>query len=203
MSYCLALDMIKKTYDNNSLILSLGESPCKLVFAQSLFYNNITTKQLISDYKNIPEIIEFQYLPLSNVRHYGKPLTTAKNIMGHNGEAIYSCMGVSNDILDIYLQHFMNHKLDPKSIIENKMDKFITVDRVESYKSICSYIFIYFSMAIKQNLSDEQKIILINKFKIVGFNGSYEDDPQVIIKCNRHTREFIAIVLEKILGIEK
>ena len=207
MVYWLALDIIKKHYENNSLILSLGESPCKLVFTQSLFYNN-AIKASISEYKNMPENIEFQYVPLSDIRHFnvGSPLEKAKTVLTVTGEQIYNSMSISPTALTKYEIHFNNHGIDPISIINNIKDKFITVDRVESYKSICSYIFVYFSIA-KNNLTEglitiKQINILINKFKIVGFEGYYNKTAAIAI-CNKNTIEFISILLQTKFSINK
>ena len=209
MTFCLALDIIKKHYENNSLILSLGESPCKLVFTQSLFYSNQITNELISQREDIPKNLTFQYLPLSSIVSnrmfkkyidgYDYPIVMFKEDVNVND--IYNSIKISENILDIYLQHFINHKLDPKNIINNTKDKFITIDRVETYKSICVYIFIYFSMAQKQNLTYQEKIILMNKFKIVGFDGSY-NTPETTAQYNKNAKKFIAIVLQENLKID-
>ena len=195
MAFCVAFDIIKKCYKDDSLVLSLGESPSKLVFTQSLFYNNPKIDGLMKT-KGIPKNIEFQYLPLSYLRHI---LTERFDISRTDTDTVYEKMFISENTLDIYLQYFMTNVIDPKSIIKKKKN-FIIIDRVESYRSILSFIFMYFKLAKMQKLAEKDIKILIKKFKIVGFDGNY-DEENIIKAYILSTKNFITCVIFNEFGI--
>ena len=196
MAFCVAFDIIKKCYKDNSLILSLGESPSKLVFTQSLFYNNPKIDELMKT-KGIPKDIEFQYLPLSYLRNI---LTERLDISKTDTDTVYEKMFISENTLGIYLQYFKTNHIDPKTIIYNDKENFIIIDRVESYRSILSFIFMYFKLAKMQKLSEKEIGILIKKFKIVGFDGNY-DEENIIENYIANTKNFIICVIYNEFGI--
>ena len=72
--FYLSLAIIKK-YESNSVIIALGESPMKLVFSQSLFYDDPDAKLLMKD-NGFPEELSFKYFSLSKLSYFVDKIKT-------------------------------------------------------------------------------------------------------------------------------
>lgn len=204
--YYLSLDIIKKNYSSNSTIIGIGESPMKIIFTQSLFYEDNFMKSQIEKSGNFPINLSFGYFPISGLSELSKKMygnshnldydlyykdnsissiekeeiksKIAKNIILTLNRNIYSA--------DDYLEYFSSFKLDPKSIIESSQSKFIFLDRGERFNSCRTFIYLYYRMFLLQYPESSEthfanKQIFIQKFKVVTFDGNYDNENNIDI----------------------
>jgi hypothetical protein len=177
--FYLSLIIIKKYYRSNSYIISLGESPSKIVMAQSFFYKDTETYEKIKSEGSYPFDLTFQYFPISKLRVYTSREFGELNFISRlSEESIDNIIkGIDerlNDLsIDKYLKYFEKYSFDPKNIIQTDKN-YIFLDRAETYSSILALLYIYSKMIIKQGLTPVQINKFLNQFKIVGFDGDYD-----------------------------
>jgi hypothetical protein len=192
--YCLfylSLYIIKTYYKSNSYIISLGESPSKIVFSQSLFYQDTDIKSFIK-LNGYPDNLDFIYFPISNLHKiinddydYSDDYSDYDDydyndddiLLTLNVQDIYTKINtkLSEDIMNKYFIHFKKFNLDPLYIINNDKN-FTFIDKTETFKSFFILLVIYKRMIELQHVTNEQKLIFINKFKCVGYNDDYYKD---------------------------
>jgi hypothetical protein len=188
--FYLSLKIIKK-YVDNSNIISIGESPMKLIFSQSLFYQD----HLIRDYlyeNNYPTNLIFNYLPLSglskfaysnNPSYYNSSFYNAKNEEAKNNIVNKIITLLDNNlsqIIDNYKTYLERMKYDPKTIIESSQSKFIFVDRGETFNTTKTFLYLYkriFLLQYPENNEDALKKF-ISKFKLITFDGNYDPEKE-------------------------
>ena len=200
--YYYALSCLK-TIPDNSIVISLGESPAKITFNIELFYNNIISTQLLAKYECYPKDVQFDYFPLSGLSSMGanRPIEQSIYYIDHTFESLYASIETwfsENDelITNNYLPHFISYKMDPLSVINNSKKNFVILDRTESNRSTLAFIYLYFYLLDKQNLTNEQKINFIKKFKLRSFdidNRIYNTPPEVLI------HEFSILCINKMI----
>jgi hypothetical protein len=171
--FYLALKIIKTYYENNSCIISLGESPAKLVMTQSFFYDDSNVKDILIN-NGYPSNIDFKYLPLSGLSWYA--LNNNSEINLANRTVKESINILKKQITDEHIKKFESYLkiylLDPLSIISTNK-KYIFLDRVESCNTTITLFYIYSKLILHQKLTKEQKQQFITQFKLVGFDGDY------------------------------
>ena len=146
--YYLSLKIIKENYKSNSVIISLGESPNKLTYCQSLFYDdNVTSDMMINC--GYPGNISFMNIPISGL---------AKEYVKENYE--------------LYHTYFKRFHIDPLTII-NDDKNYIIIDRCESGESILMIFEIYIYLISK--LTREQQNNFLSKFIVIGYDIENEN----------------------------
>jgi len=179
--FYLSLQIINKYYENDSLVISIGESPMKLVFCQTLFYKEFNTYRSTKlSYNNI----SFKYLSLSNITLLFDKGYELDNLKSINVDQIKVFIEKLNKqfnyvYLDNYWKYLILHNLNPKSIIENENIKhYIFLDRGETFHSMITFIFLYYKCCVHENI-DIEKFSL--KIKFVTFDGNYDTDLSYIL----------------------
>ena len=90
--------------------------------------------------------------------------------------------------LESILNYFKLFQIDPLSFIRGGK-KIYFHDRCESYSSLISLICMYYIFCNEQHLSDEQKMIVYNNLKFIGFdvksNSKIEKDGLIIERINQ------------------
>ena len=153
--FYLSLKIIK-LYKSNCNIISLGESPMKLIFTQSLFYDDPIIKNEC-EINKYPTNLTFDYFPISKLASlYNSYLPRIYSIYNFDDKKItveiMSLFNINLQIVESYLTYFIKFNLDPLSIIEKDNSGTIFVDRVESARSIISFIYLYSRFIIMQNI---------------------------------------------------
>jgi hypothetical protein len=223
--FYLALNIIKE-YKSNSIIISLGESPAKLVFVQSLFYNDDDINNELK-IKNYPTDLNFKYLPLSKLskllltypngdelkpfinllyqsysksfRHFEYNYTETIKLMNSNYNKTIECN---------FKNYITNANLDIRNIIESDKN-IIFVDRVEKLSTASALFFLYTKLNTWATLSSEEKIIFFSKFNFYGFDydDKYEQENRINIINNfksfiKKLLDINDTILEKIIKIK-
>jgi len=186
---------IHRYVENNSRIISLGESPLKLVFIQEVLNTNRKFKQVLAKNK-IASDIAYTYFPASKLNKYVYSLFIHKNnilkvVKRDDSEYAFNLdefilTGITHIIEEVnetVVGHFEFFKLDPLSII-NDSKKVYFQDRAETYRSLLTLICFYGGMCATQNLNDEQRINLYEKLFIIGFDTKdqiADDEDNIII----------------------
>jgi len=160
--FYLCIKMIK-SYISDSVIISIGESPSKFLYTQSLLYSHPKTKEELQRCM-FPDNLEFSYFPISRLsfifyKMYDEDTTLNEDISTRQINDI-------QDIINKFRVHCKLNKLDPISIIASNKN-YIFVDRVEKGRAITAFIYLY-SELIKE-LQPDVRMKFIEKFKIVGF----------------------------------
>ena len=204
--FYLALKIIKTYYKNNSCIISLGESPAKLVMTQSFFYDDSDVKKILNpdvkkilnpDVKKIlnpdeypskdkyPSNIDFKYLPLSGLSWYALNNKSEINLAHRTVEESINILKkqINNEDIEKFESYLKIYLLDPRSIISTNK-KYIFLDRVESCNTTITLFYIYSELILRQKLTEEQKQKFITQFKLVGFDGfdDYYSERELIEK---------------------
>lgn len=184
--FYLSLKIIKK-YIDNSNIIGIGESPMKLIFSQYLFYEDRDIKKYLNE-NNYPTNLTFNYLPISglskpsyqtNSKYYNNSFYEAKNkdsIIDMNISLLDR--NLSKEKINDYLLYLEKLKYDPRTIIESRQSKFIFVDRGETFNTTKTFLYLYKRIFLLQYGSEnnEDKLqIFISKFKLITFDGNYDD----------------------------
>ena len=179
--YCLfyiSLLMIKYFYKTDAKVVCLGESPNKIIFVQSLFYDNPITKELIDSIDSYPKNLEFTYLPLSGVSKYSKLTNDFVDaievdeivriqIETLNSEFLKNIDDTDINILTKHINYFKYYQMDAKNIADR--DKpFIFVDRTETFNTLSSLIYIFSKMYNELTPIEQHKFIC--NFQIVGID---------------------------------
>lgn len=198
--FYLSLKIIKNYYTSNSKIIALGESSSKLVFTQSIFYEDQESYTMIKNVQGTqpyPRNLTFSYFPLSGIgRDFFKNNAPRfiQNIFDVSLEnaldILYSNFNSEPNIINNYLTYFMAHMVDPLYIVNCEEENVIFVDRCEGFTSISTFIYMYYEFIKKQKLNRDQITIFLNKFKIVGFDGNY-DDSEIANRKIETTRKII------------
>jgi hypothetical protein len=208
--FYLALNIIKD-YKSNSIIFSLGESPAKLIFTQSLFYNDNIYNKL--KYKNYPINLNFKYLPLSKLStllfidkggNFIQPFIERKTYRSHITvfyEYNYTnTIKLMNDNYDKTIEcNFKNYilkaNLDPLDIIKSNKN-IIFVDRAEGLSTVAALFFLYTKLNTWTTLSLEQKNIFFCKFSFYGFNYIPDNNLEKINITINNFKSFIKNLFE-------
>jgi hypothetical protein len=202
--FYLSLKIIKNYYEPGSHIVSIGQSPMKLIFAQSLFYKDPSIKEAMES-NNYASDLTFGYFPISGLSAFSNisksiNATTSIEIIQQLNEQL------SDDKIDIYHAYFRKFGLDPENILKYGR-KIIFVDRGESLATIRTFVFIYFKICKKKEYDISNFFKLI---KIVVYNcripqdfNNYKMNESMnnrIIEINRGYQtillEFIRILFE-------
>ena len=226
--FYLALNIIKD-YKSNSIIISVGESPAKLIFTQSLFYNDDDIYNKLK-LKNYPINLNFKYLPLSGLpellltypsTHYysGDRLGPfVEIIFGKYSNRYYQynfidTIKLMNDNYNKTIEcNFKNYilkaNLDPLDII-NSNKNVIFVDRAEGLNTIAVFFFLYTKLNTWTTLTLEQKNIFFCKFSFYGYNHIGTREIKEKNNAINNLKSFIKslfeiddIVLEKFIKIK-
>jgi hypothetical protein len=173
--FYLSLKFIK-LYEPNSNIISIGESPMKFIFTQSLFYDDPEIKKTCIE-NSFPTNLTFDYVPMSNLRnlyddHVGLILKSPD--IDFNNIIKWFDKVIDSDDLIKYLDYFIKFEIDPLSIISKKHNT-IFVDKVETGSSIISFIKLYHEFIRMQQLNEVKIQLFLSKIKIIGYEGDYED----------------------------
>ena len=172
--FYLSLKFIKEFYKSNSKIISLGESPFKFLFAQSLFYEDAEIKKLMIC-NNYPNNLLFTELPLSGLSKFTHDKDKKSRVIRDRGvdDILETLNTTINPLIPKFIEYFKSFKLDPKSIIENQdIENFIFIDRAENFNTITSFIYIYAQMMEFLQFSSSDKTIFLSKFKIRTYDVS-------------------------------
>jgi hypothetical protein len=224
--FYLALNIIKD-YKSNSIIVSLGESPSKLIFTQSLFYNDDIYNKLKC--KNYPINLNFKYLPLSKLSTelfieendiLIKPFTEEKlyknppriEFFKYNYNKTIRLMSRNyNKTIECNFKNYiLNANLDIRNIIDSDKN-IIIVDRAEGLSTLAALFFLYSKLNTWTTLSLEEKNIFFCKFSFYGFDIISNDVSKInkrnkiIINVKSFIKNLLNIndsVLEKIIKIK-
>ena len=195
--FYLSLKIVVACYKSNSRIISLGESPSKLIFTQSLFYEDMVINNKLSE-NNFPTNLSFEYFPLSNLNGFLKDLS--EPLHSHTIDHIYDTLAtnITSDKIQFIMSYFSKFKLDPLSIVENNV---IFLDRAETFTTVITFLFIYSKMIAFQQLNEDQIIKFKHNFKFIGYdegdyNGTNRPEKSKLLKI---TKSFI----EKYLVLSK
>ena len=187
--FYLSLKIIKK-YTDNSNIIGIGESPMKLIFSQSLFYKDQYIKENYLNKNGYPANLTFNYLPLSGLSQfsYRRDPTYYNNIFYEKKSSI-SKDSIIDEIIRLlgsqlpeskisdYQKYLEKMKYDPRTIIESQQPKFIFVDRGETFNTTRTFLYLYKSILLSQYKPEEYEDklqIFISKFKLITFDGAYD-----------------------------
>jgi hypothetical protein len=167
--------------ENNSRVVSLGESPLKLVFIQQL----LTEQQHFSNTlkKNgLAFNVDYTYFPISSLSYFVSTSQVTSSEWKSN-DILNSKIEFNLDIFisdnitkiinalsDGLLSHFALFRIDPLYIINEKQNIYIQ-DRAESYKTLITLFCFYEAMCRKQDLDLNQRKIFYDKFYIVTFDS--------------------------------
>jgi hypothetical protein len=193
----LALQLYKRV-DNNSRIISLGESPLKLVFIQQIINTQPEFIDILKRY-GLYKNIQFTYYPISQLSiilmthgYIEQYFNSSDQDLSLDNLIISSDMKkLIDEIIDIkdnIYYHFRLFDIDPLSILKSKK-KIYFQDRAESYKSIIVIIIFYHVMCDVQHITDEQRLELYELLYIIGFDYKHaeniENDRVKILKINQ------------------
>jgi hypothetical protein len=223
--FYLALNIIKE-YKSNSIIISLGESPAKLVFVQSLFCNDddINNKLKI---KNYPTDLNFKYLPLSKLskllltypngdelkpfinKLYVYHRNFLKDVKYNYAKTIELMNSNYNKTIECNFKNYIiNANLDIRNIIASDKN-IIFVDRAERLNTAAALFFLYTKLNTWVTLLPEEKNIFISKFSFFGFDIASDDEKEDRIDRINNFKSFIKnlldindTILEKIIKIK-
>jgi len=172
----------------NSIVVSLGESPLKLVFIGEVLNTSDKFKHILEE-NYIASDVEYSYFPASKLSYHVFPNRFIQNDIFNvkiefdvDDFIINGIKHITDKVNNQVLEHFRLFNLDPLSIlIKNKNIYF--QDRAESYKTLLTLICFYEGMCRIQNLDIEDRINFYNKLYIIGFDVKYveEDDKDDII----------------------
>jgi len=188
--FYLSLKIIHNYYKNDSMIISIGESPMKLIFAQSLFYADDNLKIHL---QNFPNNLSFNYLPISKLSLLLMD-TLKRNSDDINNDYledidkdnfITNFFNKLNNNFDLkiissrFLELLIKYKLDPKNIIESNKNH-IFIDRGESFSTIKMFLFLYYKSYLIQYGNNSNINMFTEKIKLVTFDGDYTK-PEIIL----------------------
>lgn len=200
--FYLSLKILKECYKSNSHIISLGESPGKIVMIQSFFYKDTDTLSKLNSTGMYPTNLTFGYFPLSGLSKYAisryDDSTEDLASIDLTRLKYYLDTNISDMLINKYLKYFKKYSLDPESIIQTDKN-YIFLDRCELYRTVVSFIYIYYKIIIKQNLTKEQINKFLNQFKIVGFDGNY-DSFTTTTRRNNKIYDFIKILYGSLIN---
>ena len=198
---CMFYIALKQFNDikSDSRIISLGESPMKIVLIQEFFFKNENIKRALQA-NNYAYNVSFDYFSISRLQSEVKNAHKFEDSFKNNISEIYKIfpkrnyveinskiveLFVINNELDDYFvstkvknvrsldrihEHFIKGKLNPKYILtENK--KIYIQDRCESYSSVLGLIFLYIRLCIKEEITLDERKELYKLLYIVGFDA--------------------------------
>ena len=162
---------------NTSRVVSLGESPSKLVFIQELLSRHPSYKRVLEKY-GFATNVEYTFFPASRLA-FGE----STDIVHRLNLDISTCIRNADDRArivndrsfsaprwDDILSHFMLFKMDPASIIAEGKNIYIQ-DRCEGYTSICAILYIYNKLCYMQDITHAQRLELFERLYILGFDS--------------------------------
>lgn len=181
-------------YSDNASIVCIGESPNRFIFTQSLFYYDNNTKNFVEKNK-FPKNLNFDYLPLSGLGNlYDLRIFPPVNAYLNNDDEINFFVERFEyvDFSQIF-EYLKKHKYDAESIALRD-NQTIFVDRVETYRSLVIFLYLYYRM---YNLlpNNELKAKFLKNFKIVGFDGDY-DPPDISDRYKRIISNYIKFLFK-------
>ena len=168
----LALNL-HRLVGNNSRVVSLGESPSKLVFIQELLSRHPSYNQVLEKY-GFATNVEYTFFPASRLAFH-----ESTDIVHRLDLDIFTCIRIADDrgarhdqpeYWDNILSHFMLFKMDPASIIAEGKNIYIQ-DRCEGYTSICAILYIYNKLCYMQDITHAQRLELFERLYILGFDS--------------------------------
>jgi len=179
---------LQRVVQPDSIVVSLGESPLKLVFIEEVLNTSSKFKHILEQ-NHIATDVEYSYFPASKLSYYVVPklfidndIFNVKIEFNVDDFIMNGIKHITDGVNDKVLEHFRLFNLDPLSIlIKNKNIYF--QDRAESYKTLLTFICFYEGMCRIQNLDIKDRINFYNKLYIIGFDVKYKvmDDPDTII----------------------
>lgn len=156
--------------ENNSRVVSLGESPSKLVFIEEVLVTHPSYKNILKKHGFATDV-DYTFFPISGLSNdmyrvdydmFDLDLDLSTCI--HNIES--SSHQVDLPILD----HFILFKLDPRSIAIGEKNIYIQ-DRCETYRSTLKLMSYYNKMCDMQELSPDERLQLFERLYIIGFDA--------------------------------
>ena len=198
---CMFYIALKQFNDikSDSRIISLGESPMKIVLIQEFFFKNEIIKSALeaNDYaKNV----SFNYFSISRLQSEVKNANKFENSFKNNISEIYKIFSkgdydeINSKILELFImnneldnyfvstatkntnslnrihEHFIKGNLNPRYILNEKKKIYIQ-DRCESYSSVLGLIFLYIRLCIKEQITLDERKELYKLLYIVGFDS--------------------------------
>ena len=198
---CMFYIALKQFNDikSDSRIISLGESPMKIVLIQEFFFKNEMIKRALeaNDYaKNV----SFNYFSISRLQSEVKNASKFENSFKNNISEIYKIFSkgnyveINSKILELFIinnelddyfmststknknslnrihEHFIKGNLNPRYILNEKKKIYIQ-DRCESYSSVLGLIFLYIRLCIKEQITLDERKELYKLLYIVGFDS--------------------------------
>jgi hypothetical protein len=172
---------------NNSYIISLGESPLKLVFIQQILNTIPEIKNVLLE-NGMSTDVEFGYFPLSGLS--GKDinslgisyiLDTKRDLDSKEMDIfIDSFKRLDSQKADSVLEHFKLFSLDPLSIILGGRNVYFE-DRCETYSSLTVFIYLYSEMCRLQGLNNIDRDLLYSRLFIIGFDNKADISNDLLI----------------------
>ena len=180
---------LQRFVQRKSRVVSLGESPLKLVFIGEILNTSPKFKHILEE-NHIASDVEYSYFPASKLSHYVFPKTFSQNNI-FNVEMDFDLddfimngiKHITDKVNDKVIEHFILFNLDPLSILSKNKNIYFQ-DRAESYKTLITLICFYEGMCRIQNLTIKQRIDFYNKLYIIGFDVKYiinDDSDKIII----------------------
>ena len=166
---------------NNSRVVSLGESPSKLVFIEEVLVTHPSYKNILKKHGFATDI-EYTFFPISGLSNdmdrvdydvFNLDLDLSTCI--HNIES--SSQQVDLPILD----HFALFKLDPRSIVMGEKNIYIQ-DRCETYRSTLKLMSYYNMMCDMQKLSPDERLQLFERLYIIGFDAKDHANDRLMVQ---------------------
>jgi hypothetical protein len=158
--------------ENNSRVVSLGESPSKLVFIQELLDRHPSYKHVLEKY-GFATNVEYTFFPASRLTFSETQILDPNHDISTYIRRIDERAMRENDQPDYWndiLSHFTLFKMDPMTIITEGKNIYIQ-DRCEGYTSICRLLQIYNKLCYMQGITDAQRLGLFERLYILGFDS--------------------------------
>ena len=218
---------LHKNVENNSRVISIGESPLKLVYIQQILNTQPQFKEILIKH-NFATEVDYTYFVISSLGTYLKLALHKLNIKNCNiidPEVEFDIDNFMNKIIPVILQtefnrsdklqdlleYFLYYHLDPLSIIKGGKKVYFQ-DRCESYTSIISLICIYRIMCDYLEITDSNRLIFYENVRIIGFNSIYHEqlhNEKVIINRSNNliyrlfTKKTDVLTLDKYHYVQK
>ena len=161
--------------ENNSRVVSLGESPSKLVFIQELLSRHPSYNPVLEKY-GFATNVEYTFFPASRLMFSETQILDPNHDISTYIRRIDEHAMRENDRSfgaprwDDILSHFTLFKMDPMTIITEGKNIYIQ-DRCEGYTSICRLLQIYNKLCYIQRITQEQRLELFERLYILGFDS--------------------------------
>jgi hypothetical protein len=178
---------LHRLVENNSRVVSLGESPSKLVFIEEVLVTHPAYKNILEKHGFATDI-EYTFFPISG-------LSTDMDRVDHDmfdlDLDLSSCIhNVESSLRQVdlpILEHFALFKLDPRSIVMGEKNIYIQ-DRCESYRSTFKLMSYYNKMCDMQKLLPDERLQLFERLYIIGFDAkdqhAVEKDRLIVQRLN-------------------